>query len=115
MRDLLELTKPRITILILICTGVGYLFGPRNLFEFSILAHVLLGTAFMASGTSALNQWYEAESDAKMRRTRERPIAAGRTKRSHGFRLVWCYPRAASWSWGSERTHWRRHLGCSRC
>ena len=85
MRDLLELTKPRITILILICTGAGYLFGSRNLFEFSILAHVLLGTALMASGTSALNQWYEAESDAKMRRTRERPIAAGRMKRSHGF------------------------------
>ena len=85
MRDLLELTKPRITILILICTGVGYLFGSRNLVEFSILAHVLLGTALMASGTSALNQWYEAESDAKMRRTRERPIAAGRMKRSHGF------------------------------
>jgi len=39
----------------------------------------------MASGTSALNQWYEADSDAKMRRTRNRPIAAGRMKRSHGF------------------------------
>jgi protoheme IX farnesyltransferase len=48
------------------------------------LLHALLGTALMASGTSALNQWYEADSDAKMRRTRERPLAAGRMKRSHG-------------------------------
>jgi len=85
MRDFLELTKPRITILILICTAVGYFFGCRNLFHLAILAHVLLGTALMASGTSALNQWYEADSDAKMRRTRKRPIAAGRMKRGHGF------------------------------
>jgi protoheme IX farnesyltransferase len=85
MRDFLELTKPRITVLILICTAVGYFFGSRNSFHLSIFAHVLLGTALMASGTSALNQWYEADSDAKMRRTRERPLAAGRMKRGHGF------------------------------
>src|SRR5579863_8088431 len=85
MRDFLELTKPRITILILICTAVGYFFGRRDLFHLSVLVHVLFGTALMASGTSALNQWYEADSDAKMRRTRKRPIAAGRMKRSWGF------------------------------
>src|ERR1700746_3496284 len=85
MRDLLELTKPRITALILICTAVGYFFGPRNSFHLAALIHVLLGTALMASGTSALNQWYEAGSDAKMHRTRKRPIAAGRMKRGHGF------------------------------
>ena len=85
MRDFLELTKPRITALILICTAVGYLFGCRAVFHFLTLLHALLGTALMASGTSALNQWYEADSDAKMRRTRGRPIPAGRMKRSHGF------------------------------
>ena len=85
MRDLLELTKPRITALILICTAVGYLFGPSNSLHLATLIHVLLGTALMASGTAALNQWYEADSDAKMRRTRKRPIAAGRMKRSYGF------------------------------
>src|SRR6202171_3968701 len=85
MRDFLELTKPRITLLILICTAVGYFFGCRNSFHFSIFVHVLLGTALMASGTSALNQWWEADSDAKMHRTRARPIPAGRMKRSHGF------------------------------
>lgn len=85
MRDFLELTKPRITILIVVCTAVGYFFGCRTAFHLSILVHVLLGTALMASGTSALNQWYECDSDAKMRRTRERPIAAGRMTRSDGF------------------------------
>jgi protoheme IX farnesyltransferase len=85
MRDFLELTKPRITILILICTAVGYYFGCRSSFGLLMLVHVLLGTALMASGTSALNQWWEADSDSRMRRTRDRPIPAGRMKRRHAF------------------------------
>jgi protoheme IX farnesyltransferase len=85
MRDYLELTKPRITVLILICTAVGYLFGSPHSFRLALFIHVLLGTALMASGTAALNQWYEADSDAKMRRTSKRPLAAGRMKRVHGF------------------------------
>jgi heme o synthase len=85
MRDYLELTKPRITILILICTAAGYWLGCGTSFHLLTLAHALIGTALLASGTAALNQWYEVDSDAKMRRTRNRPIAAGRIKRSRGF------------------------------
>jgi len=85
MRDYLELTKPRITLLILICTAVGYWFGCGASFHGTILAHALLGTALLASGTSALNQWYEVDSDAKMRRTRRRPLPAGRIKRRHAL------------------------------
>lgn len=85
MRDYLELTKPRITMLILVCTAVGYWFGCGASFHWPVLAHALLGTALLASGTAALNQWYEADSDAKMRRTRRRPLPAGRIKRSHGL------------------------------
>jgi len=80
MRDLLELTKPRITVLILVCTAVGYYFGGS--FHIATFIHALLGTALMASGTAALNQWYEADSDAKMRRTSRRPIPAGRIQRT---------------------------------
>jgi protoheme IX farnesyltransferase len=85
MRDYVELTKPRITLLILICAAVGYRFGCCASFHWSILAHALLGTALLASGTSALNQWYEVDSDARMRRTRRRPLPAGRMKRSHAL------------------------------
>jgi protoheme IX farnesyltransferase len=85
MQDYLELTKPRITVLILICTAVGYFFGSPNSFQLAVFVHVLLGTALMASGTAALNQWYEADSDAKMRRTSKRPIPAGRIKRIDGL------------------------------
>lgn len=85
MRDFLELTKPRITLLILVCTAVGYSFGFQPPFRLLTFLQVLMGTALMASGTAALNQWYEADSDGKMCRTRTRPIPAGRMKRSHGF------------------------------
>ena len=85
MSDYLQLTKPRITLLILICTAVGYIFGSGATFHVTILIHCLVGTALLASGTSALNQWYEVESDAKMRRTRLRPLPAGRMQRSHAL------------------------------
>jgi protoheme IX farnesyltransferase len=85
MRDYLELTKPRITLLIVICTAVGYAFGSGSTFRLPMLVHALLGTALLASGTAALNQWYEVDCDAKMRRTRMRPIPAGRMKRSYAF------------------------------
>src|SRR5260370_17780535 len=85
MRDYVELTKPRITLLILICTAVGYWFGCGASFHWTTLAHVLLGTALLASGTSALNQSYEVDSDAKMRRTRRRPLPAGRIKRRNAL------------------------------
>ncbi|HJZ99811.1 MAG TPA: heme o synthase [Candidatus Solibacter sp.] len=101
MRDYLDLTKPRITLLILVCTAVGYWFGCGSSFRLVTLACTLLGTALLASGTSALNQWYEVDSDSKMYRTRLRPIPAGRMTRRHalafgvlmaaaGFVELWC-------------------------
>jgi protoheme IX farnesyltransferase len=85
MRDYLALTKPRITVMILISTAVGYSFGFRTSYHLPMLLNVLLGTALLASGTSALNQWWEAQSDGMMYRTRERPIPAGRMKRRRAF------------------------------
>lgn len=81
----IELTKPRITWLILMSTGIGYVFGmsaaPGFSFSWWTLFHTLLGTALIASGTAALNQWYESEADAQMHRTRQRPIPSGRIER----------------------------------
>jgi protoheme IX farnesyltransferase len=78
MRDYIELTKPRITWLILMSTAVGYFFGARDAWSFWSILHTILGTALIASGTAALNQWYEREADRKMRRTADRPIPSGR-------------------------------------
>jgi protoheme IX farnesyltransferase len=78
MKDYLELTKPRITWLILMSTAVGYFFGRHGGWDLLQAAHTVLGTALIASGTAALNQWYEREADRKMRRTADRPIPSGR-------------------------------------
>ncbi len=90
MRDYLELTKPRITWLILMSTAVGYFFGARGAWSFWSVLHTILGTALIASGTAALNQWYEREADRKMRRTADRPIPSGRlaADRALGFGIL---------------------------
>jgi protoheme IX farnesyltransferase len=80
MRDYIALTKPRITWLILMSTGVGYFFGAKNGWNFLTLLHTVIGTGLIASGTAALNQWYEREADSKMKRTQGRPLPAGRLK-----------------------------------
>jgi heme o synthase len=87
MRDYIELTKPRITWLILMSTGIGYFFGLRgaaNWLDFLrninllSLLNTVLGTGLIASGTAALNQWYERDADRKMRRTANRPLPSGK-------------------------------------
>jgi len=80
MRDYLELTKPRVTWLILMSTAVGYYFG-TGAWHFGVLLHTLLGTALLASGTAVLNEWCERETDAKMLRTRQRPILPAEWRR----------------------------------
>jgi len=72
-----QLTKPRIELLIVISTAVGYCFGIGPFFRIGNLLNALLGTALMAAGSATLNQWYEREIDKKMSRTHARPIPAG--------------------------------------
>jgi protoheme IX farnesyltransferase len=77
MKPYLDLTKPRITWLILMSTGVGYFFGLDGAIGWWALLHTILGTALIASGTAALNQWYERDADARMVRTKTRPLPSG--------------------------------------
>src|SRR5580693_7712803 len=84
MRDYIALTKPRITWLILMSTGVGYFFGQAadspnwSRPNWILLLHTLIGTGLIASGTAALNQWYERDADTLMRRTSGRPLPTGK-------------------------------------
>jgi protoheme IX farnesyltransferase len=76
--DYLELTKPRIAMLVLVTVAVAMClagWGPPNAW---LLAHTLLGTALVAASASALNQWLERDTDACMARTADRPLPAGR-------------------------------------
>lgn len=85
MSAYIELTKPRITWLIVMSTAIGFYFGLGTEISWVLLLHTLLGTGLIASGTAALNQWYEFDADALMNRTRRRPIPSGRVTRRRAF------------------------------
>ncbi len=85
MRDYLELTKPRVTWLILMSAAMGYWLGVRAATDWWVLLHSVLGTGLLAAGTFTLNQWYERDTDAKMRRTRHRPLPEGRISPAQAF------------------------------
>jgi protoheme IX farnesyltransferase len=78
VKNYLELTKPRVTWLIVMSAAIGYFFGHSGPWLIWPVVHTLFGTALMASGTAALNQWYEREADRHMRRTQMRPLPSGR-------------------------------------
>jgi len=73
-----ELLKPRLTLLVLLTTLVGFYSGFRGPMDYVLMLHLLLGTALVAGGAAALNQLLEREFDAKMRRTAGRPLPSGR-------------------------------------
>jgi len=80
LADYLELTKPRITLTVVMTALVGYVMGTRGPVSFSRLGVTLAGTALVAAGASALNMLLERRTDALMLRTRNRPVAAGRLR-----------------------------------
>jgi protoheme IX farnesyltransferase len=80
IRDLGELVKARLTLLVLLTTAVGFYLGADNPINYAALLHTVLGTAAAAAGAAALNQWWEYKLDALMERTRSRPVPAGRMR-----------------------------------
>lgn len=73
-----DLFKARLTALVLMTTFVGFYLGWQGAMNFVHMFHALFGTALVASGAAALNQFLEREYDAKMRRTATRPLPSGR-------------------------------------
>ncbi len=79
LSDMVELVKARLSLLVLCTTFVGYLLGLGSAsLDYLTLVATLIGTALCACGAAALNQWWEREHDAGMKRTRNRPLPAGR-------------------------------------
>jgi protoheme IX farnesyltransferase len=73
-----DLVKARLTFLVLLTTLVGFYLGCRGPVNYLLMLHTVLGTALVAGGAAALNQLIERDYDAKMRRTRDRPLPSGR-------------------------------------
>jgi protoheme IX farnesyltransferase len=76
--DYLELTKPRISVLVLVTVAISAYVARWGALDAGLLAHALMGTALVAASASALNQWLERRTDALMPRTLDRPLPAGR-------------------------------------
>jgi heme o synthase len=83
--DVSELCKARITLMVLVTTLVGFLFGWHGQLDLLYLFQTLGGTALAASGAAALNQVFEVELDARMRRTRNRPLPGRRMTLDEGL------------------------------
>jgi protoheme IX farnesyltransferase len=76
--DFAELGKPRVVVMVLITTFVGFYLGSRGTTDLLRVLPTLVGTGLAAAGTLALNQFLERDLDAKMERTRRRPLPEGR-------------------------------------
>src|SRR5262249_44173119 len=76
--DYVLLTKPRVAVLVLFTVAAGALLAAGRSPDWLIIFHTLFGTALVAAGSSALNQYLERDSDGLMERTENRPLLAGR-------------------------------------
>jgi heme o synthase len=84
-----DLTKPGITRLVLVTTAAGFYLASRGAVHWLLLLNTIIGTALVASGTNALNQWAERDADALMRRTANRPLPSGKLDSRSAVVFAW--------------------------
>lgn len=89
--DLVELTKARLSILVVMTTGAGFISGwDRGLpFGWMLMIHTVFGTLLSAFGAAVFNQLLEVRQDARMKRTSDRPLPAGRMPQELAFAIGW--------------------------
>lgn len=78
VRDYLELSKARIVLMVLLTTAAGFAIASAGALDWMLLFNLMIGTGLIAGGTNALNQFAERDLDARMMRTKHRPLPAGR-------------------------------------
>jgi protoheme IX farnesyltransferase len=76
--DYVQLAKPRLNLLVVATSAAGYYLGGPSSPDLALMAQAVAGTALVAGGAAVLNQVYERDTDALMRRTRLRPLPDGR-------------------------------------
>ncbi|MBI2093196.1 MAG: protoheme IX farnesyltransferase [Candidatus Omnitrophica bacterium] len=87
MNAYLELTKPRLSALVLFTMATGYWMGLRETQPLWRFLAVGLGTALVVGGANALNEWMERDLDARMERTKQRPLPEGRLSPERAYRF----------------------------
>ena len=97
--DYFELMKPRITIMVMVTSYLGFYLGLRSMDQYLftndqilLFIHLMVGTYLTSSGAAVLNQVIEKDYDAKMNRTKNRPIPSGRVdwRYALNFGVVMC-------------------------
>lgn len=83
-RDYYEMCKPRVVMLMLLCTLVGMFLATEGMVPWEIIVFGNLGVALVAGSAAALNHMVDATIDARMARTRNRPVAQGRVSNLQG-------------------------------
>jgi heme o synthase len=78
--EYLELTRPRLTVMVLFTVAAGYCMASTGSPDPARLLHTVFGTALVVAGATALNQFQERHSDGLMERTRTRPLPSGRVQ-----------------------------------
>src|SRR5688500_7360364 len=73
-----ELTKPRIALMLVLTSAAGFYLGATGSFDFVLFANTLIGIALLAFGVATLNQYVERRTDALMDRTAKRPLPTGK-------------------------------------
>jgi protoheme IX farnesyltransferase len=77
-RDFVELTKPRIAVLVLLVVAASGIAASWGLVDGWTLVHAVVGTCLVAASASAANQWLESDRDGRMHRTCDRPLPSRR-------------------------------------
>src|SRR5438132_180623 len=78
LADYVALTKPRLNVLVVATSAAGFYLGANAPIDPIVFIATVIGTTLVAAGAAALNQLYERDTDAIMRRTRLRPLPDGR-------------------------------------
>ncbi|GAB2278342.1 Protoheme IX farnesyltransferase, mitochondrial [Dionaea muscipula] len=80
-----ELSKARLSMLVVATSGAGYILGSGHAIDFSGLCWTCAGTMMVAAAANSLNQVFEVSNDAKMKRTQQRPLPSGRLSVPHAI------------------------------
>ena len=84
-RDYLEMCKPRVVLLMLLCAVVGMFLATPGMVELNVLVLGTIGIALMAGSAAVVNHIADAEIDARMARTEARPVVTGRVGAAQGM------------------------------
>jgi len=103
--DYVALTKPRLNFLVVATSAAAYYLGAPGTLEMVSMTYAVIGTALVAGGAAVLNQLYERDTDALMRRTQRRPLPAGRVAAPEA-RIFGAALAAAGLMLLAARTNW---------